>query len=219
MNIHAVCISRTVGAGGEAVGQGVAQQLGFRYVDDEIITAASERSQVQKALIAKVEHRQSLLTRLLDAIPTRPLLDPAPPVFAESLAAVELGAKGGGVSAAAAEQYRALIREAIVEMASRGSVVIVAHGASMALARAEGVLRVLVTASEKTRVERLRTSGLLNERSAAEAVEESDRARQEYLARFYDIGHELPTHYDLLLNTDVVTPTQAIGAIVGLARA
>ena len=38
MGVRAVCISRTVAAGGEEVGKGVAETLGFRYVDEEIIT-------------------------------------------------------------------------------------------------------------------------------------------------------------------------------------
>lgn len=42
----------------------------------------------------------------------------------------------------------------------------------------------------------------MDDRGAREAVEESDRARERYLERFYQVGHELPTHYDLTLNTE-----------------
>ena len=33
----------------------------------------------------------------------------------------------------------------------------------------------------------------------------SHRQRLEYLRRFYGVGHELPTLYDLVVNTDVLT--------------
>ena len=38
MHVRVVCISRAMGAGGETIGQLVAQHLGFRYVDEHIIT-------------------------------------------------------------------------------------------------------------------------------------------------------------------------------------
>jgi hypothetical protein len=65
--------------------------------------------------------------------------------------------------------------------------VIVAHAASMALGP-PGVLRVLVTGSPETRIERLVRSGLLNERDAATAIDESDRNRRQYLAMFYGVA-------------------------------
>ncbi len=41
MDVRVVCISRTMAAGGETVGELVAQRLGFRYVDEQIITLAA----------------------------------------------------------------------------------------------------------------------------------------------------------------------------------
>ena len=37
-----VCVSRTLGAGGEAIAFQVATELGYRYVDDEIVSRAAE---------------------------------------------------------------------------------------------------------------------------------------------------------------------------------
>ena len=37
-----ICISRAAGAGGEEVAQIVAKELGFRYVDEEIVRRAAE---------------------------------------------------------------------------------------------------------------------------------------------------------------------------------
>ena len=39
-----VCISRTDGANGEAVGIAVASELGYRYVDQEIVVRAAEKA-------------------------------------------------------------------------------------------------------------------------------------------------------------------------------
>ena len=35
------------------------------------------------------------------------------------------------------------------------------------------------------------------------------RMRRDYFDRFYDIREEQPTHYDLVINTDVLSPEAA----------
>jgi cytidylate kinase len=66
------------------------------------------------------------------------------------------------------------------------------------------------------RAERL--TGLLLGRDAETAVRESDDERREYLRRFYDVPEELPTHYDLVVNTDLLTPPRAVAIIVAAAK-
>ena len=45
----------------------------------------------------------------------------------------------------------------------------------------------------------------------------SDRERADYFRRFYDIDEELPTHYDIVVNTDTLGPEQAVNLIVAAA--
>src|SRR5262249_45804986 len=63
-----ICISRTAFAGGETVGYLVAERLGKRYVDDEIIRLAAEKAKVEPELVERTEHRVRLLQRLIDAM-------------------------------------------------------------------------------------------------------------------------------------------------------
>ena len=104
-----------------------------------------------------------------------------------------------------------MIKEAITETAEQGQVVIVAHAASFALAGREHLLRVLVTASPETRARRLDIT--------AKAVAELDRGRSDYLRRFYGVERELATHYDLVANTDRLSPQQATELVVRAATA
>jgi cytidylate kinase len=87
------------------------------------------------------------------------------------------------------------------------------------LAGTSGVLRVLVTASPEVRAGRLAQEANLSDTAAKKALAESDRQRKEYLRRFYSLGSELPTHYDLVVNTDVLTVPLATRLIVSAARA
>src|SRR5690348_851365 len=68
MGFHVVCISRTLAAGGEDIGRSVAEQLGFRYVDEEIIFKAARLAQVDPNVVARAEHKQPFLERLLDKL-------------------------------------------------------------------------------------------------------------------------------------------------------
>jgi cytidylate kinase len=44
-----------------------------------------------------------------------------------------------------------------------------------------------------------------------------DGARRDFLRRFYDIEDELPTHYDLVVNTDVLSVEEAARLVVQAA--
>ena len=90
---------------------------------------------------------------------------------------------------------------------------IVSHGASFTLSRRPNVLRVLLTASPETRVGRLSESQGLDPKDARKAIKDADAARSDYLRRFYGVETELPTHYDLVVNTDILSVEQAAEVI------
>jgi cytidylate kinase len=217
MAVRVVCISRALAAGGEDIGHAVAERLGFRCVDEEIVRKAAEKAGIDPKVVGESEHRQPLIKRLIDSIA---LSSPGPEALAYSAGwPVEFYEMGGPLLQPVQDDYRALIRDAIHEIAAEGNVVIVAHAASMALGDAESVLRVLVTASPETRARRLAAAEKSGEGDAAAAVKKSDRERRDYFKRFYGIGEELPTHYDLVVNTDKLGPEQAVKLILAAAGA
>lgn len=201
-----VCISRAIGAGGDQIGRGAAKQLGFRYVDDEIIERASEMAGAPADVIADAERRKGLVERALTAIATSGGADPLS--YQASIEAFNprLNAEG-------------LIRDAIMEIASGGNVVIGAHAAAMQLGARPGVVRALITASDETRVRRIMEEVNLDEGAAQKALRDSDKARHDYFRRFYHVSDELPTHYDIVINTDLLSYDAAIRMITELAQA
>ena len=56
MATNAVSISRSLAAGGEEIGQQVAKDLGFRYVDNEIVSKAAVLEGVSPDTMGQVEH-------------------------------------------------------------------------------------------------------------------------------------------------------------------
>jgi cytidylate kinase len=116
------------------------------------------------------------------------------------------------------DELRSFIRAAIEDIAAEGDVVIVAHAASHALADGAATLRVLVTASPATRQGRLAQARGIEDGEAGRLLRKVDANRADYLKRFYGVGEELPTHYDLVLSTDRLTPEQAADIVVHAAR-
>ncbi len=51
MQYRVVCVSQVTAAGGEAIGELVAARLGFRYVDDEVITLAADHAGLDPAIV------------------------------------------------------------------------------------------------------------------------------------------------------------------------
>jgi Cytidylate kinase-like family len=199
-----VCISRSTGAEGEAVGRAVAERLGFRHVDDEVIEQAAEWAELAPAFVADVERRKPFFARMLGSI-------------FEETSVPRLPSGESARSLPADADLRALISSVLGSFADQGSVVIVAHAASFALAQ-RGVLRVLVTASTKTRSERVAAAKGIDESQASRQIASDDADRADYLKRFYQVDRELPTHYDLVVNTDALTSEQAADIVVAAAR-
>jgi cytidylate kinase len=205
VTVRVVCISREPGADGESVGRIVSERLGLQYVDEEVIARAAERGGVDAAQLADAEQRKSRLLRVVEVLS-------------------DMGSGSGIVGAEPAparmereDTHRELIREVVEEIGGEGNAVIVAHAASMALSGREGMLRVLITASPEVRIRRLaETEG--SREQAAKVVKEGEAARASYFKRFYSIDRELPTHYDLVVNTDALEPEQAAEIIVHAAN-
>ena len=197
-----ISISRALGAGGEEIARDVAARLGFRFVDEEIVASAAKKAGVSPDKMAKIERTPPLIQRILQQMGTT-AVEPAGyvPPPAHTLPG-----------------YEALIEQVIRETAAQGNAVILAHGASFPLAEAGGVIRVLITGSPESRAARLSAQGKVDARQAGKAVEDSDRERKKYLERFYGIGTELPTHYDIVLNTDVLPLSVAANAIVAAVK-
>ena len=168
-------------------------------MDEEIVARAAAKGGVEPAEVASEERRKSLAARVLNAI---------------AQGGGETWAMGGTVPLGAgdelsSDEIRALIRETIEQTVARGNAVIVAHAASHALGPGPAILRVLVTASPDTRATRVADAEGLDEAQAARAVKDSDAGRADYLKRFYEVAEELPTHYDLVFNTDSLSIEQA----------
>ncbi len=197
-----VCVSHTTGSGGSEVGKRVAEQLGYLYVDEDIVARAAAAGGLEPKDIADEERRKSYARRVLET------LAEGDPAMWTTTAPVDLVRPA---------DIRGLIRETVIQTAARGNVVIVAHAASFALEPAPEVLRVFVTASAGTREQRVAATEGVERANAARTIKDSDLGRSDYLKRFYAIDRESPTDYDLVVNTDRLSTESAAEIVLSAA--
>jgi cytidylate kinase len=202
-----VCISGEDGAAAPEAAQLVAESLGFRLINEDIVAQAAAQAGVAPDAVADVERRKSALIKFLEGMGPAGMTAVGVTVLPDDVN------QGPG-----SNELRALIRSVIEETASRGSVVIVAHAASLALASRDDVLRVLITASPETRRRRLTESLEIDDKEAGRMLKRSDAGRADYMKRFYGIGGERPTHYDVVINTDRISSDEAARLIVTAAN-
>ena len=223
MSSTVICISASDGANADEVATAVGDALGFRVISEEIVARAASEAGVDQQAIANVEQRKTALSKIFERLaPGNAAWDPefvgsTDAQFTAGMIGVALAHNSG--SSRPSEELRGLIRSAIDEFMSAGDVVLLAHAASQSLAGREHVLRVFVTASPATRSARLSKSLEVDAKEGDSMVKKGDAGRADYLKRFYGIDREMPIHYDIVVNTDNLTPDEAAAAIVRASQA
>lgn len=196
-----ITIAMSTGALAEETARIVAERLGYRSLNEEVIAWAAERAGVTAEEVEAVEHSQPLVARILNAM--------------AMISAPELGTWTPDVVAGdPTPHYRAMIQDVIRQAATAGNAVIVAHGAGILLRERPEVLRVFLTGSCEVRAGRVAAERGIDPRAARRVVAHADRERRAYLQRFFGLEQEAPAHYDLVVNTDRLSPAEAAHTIV-----
>jgi cytidylate kinase len=204
MGYKAIALSQVDGTEGNAIALDVAQKLGFGYLNEEIVAQVAADQGIDPAVVVDAERRRSFLDRVASIA---------------SRGGVEGVAAGHTNLTSDPEKLLPLIRDAVQDAAGRGNVVLVAHAASYACADQPDVLRVSITAPMETRVARVAAAKDVSEKDAAKALRQSDTGRASYLKKIHGVGSEAPTDYDLVINTERMTPSAAVELILGLVQA
>jgi cytidylate kinase len=222
--MRAVTVSREYGSGGGEVAARLAQRLGWRLVDHEVVVRVAQELGVSEGEAeAHDEYAQDLTSRLLQSLS---VIQPTAPVAVAAALTTD--------SRAYHEARCRIVEEAV----TRGQVVIVGRGAQVLLASRRDVLHVRIVAPLEQRIAYvMRREGL--DRAAAQArVQMKDRDRIRFLQTEHH-QHPADAHlYDIVLNTGVLdlesvldlldialeqkagrlsTTTGELGAVTGLA--
>jgi cytidylate kinase len=107
------------------------------------------------------------------------------------------------------DEYFDYLREAVYERAKGGNCVFIGRGAFAILKDVPGCYAVRLIASDSVRISRLMKEFSWNEKKAQALMAESDANRRGFHKCFFNIEQDDPSSYNMVLNTDSVTPEHA----------
>ena len=184
-----ITISRQYGAGGSEVAKLVADALGWRLVDNELVEKVGARAGLSAEEIAGIEERTpSFIERLAQVLATStPELFPPPTGTVPELSEATL----------------VRITEAVVaEAAAEGRAVLVGRAAPAVLAREREALHVKLVASRPFRIRVAATRLGLDLKDAERVMQQTDAQRERYHREHYGRDWSDPVGYHMVLNTE-----------------
>ena len=202
-----ITISRELGSGGRTVGRKLAEALGVRYSDKELISKLRHQFQLSAMGIEKLKgEKKTWFSEFLQMVAPVPkaatLLEKDNPNILEFRPDVTTD----DVFNAETEILKAI--------ASQGSCVIAGRSGFFVLKDEPNKVNVFFTASYEHRVQRVMTKQLLSREEAEEVIAEVDKRRENYVKRYTGTSRYDARNYDLVINMDDLSEDEAVNLIL-----
>src|SRR5579863_6035996 len=183
-----IAISRGAGTRGPVIGRAVADRLGWRVYDHELLEMVARDLHVRVKLLENVDERH--VTWLQECV--------------EAFAAVP---------AVRERKYVRHLIEVMLSLATQGQNVIVGRGGPFVLPSAT-TLRVRLIAPLEDRIDVVCRERHIERPEAARYVNLTDRARSQFVRLHFQHDASDPRYYDLVLNTSQFSIDQCARLIV-----
>ena len=177
-----ITVSREFGSRGAAIGEAVAEALGFTYWDQELVHAVAEETGVKEQLLESLdEHAWGTIDEIISTF----LLHT------------------GGV-----KDYVRELAEVIHTIDNHGEAVVLGRGGQF-LIDSGRALRVRIVSPFEKRVEDYAESKELSQKEAEKQVKEKEEDRQQFYNKYFKEDVSESSHYDLVLNSGVFSLDQS----------
>ena len=200
-----VTLARQLGCGGSYLGECIAENLGIRCLDREIVSRATQHVALDESEIAAREERGTpFWERMLRGISAGP---------PEALYHAPLAPSVSDQELFAAET------EVMKTIAAAEDCVIVGRLASHVLPPHPGMVNILLHAPQSFRIQRLlENSAAPNKKIAQEMVTRSDDTRKRYITQMVGRGWDDAENYHLCLDTSCLPLPQIAEILTDLVR-
>lgn len=200
-----ITISRQFGAGGSEVARRVAEALGWRVVDNELVEQVAARAGMSPTEVAEREERApSFIERL-----TRTLAAQNPELFPP---------QDGTVKDMDEASLVRVTETVVAELARQGKVVMVGRAAPAVIGQQENSLHVKLVAPKPFRIQMVVERFGCTAEEAGRQMGEVDAQRTRYHKDYYQRDWNDPVNYHMTLNTGLLGLDGAAAVIVGRAR-
>jgi len=207
-----ITISREIGSGGRTVGRLLAERLGVRYSDKDLIAALRDKFQLTEDAIERLKgEKKNWLSDVIHLVAPMAIdddfmrpdrrypMDYRPDLTPDDIYAAE--------------------SDILREIAAESSCVIAGRSASFVLKDCPNKMDVFITGSREHRLRRVMEKQALSREKAEEVLDSVDRARDNYVQRFTGLSRYDSRHYDLVINMDPITEEEAVGIILSYCHA
>lgn len=183
-----ITIARQLGSGGSELGHRLAEELGIRCIDREIISQTAQQFDVQEQ---EVEHREERVT----------------PFWERMLAGFVVGAPEAAyvpppTQTLTDRQIFDAETEVLKTITAQEDCVVIGRAAVHVLPRHARMLNLLIYAPVEFRIPRvMQTSGALTPEQALAKIQQSDTMRGKSISQMTGTDWMSPEHYHLCINT------------------
>ena len=197
-----VTISRQFGAGGRTLGRLVADQLGYDFVDEEIIQMVAKRARVSTNWVESIEKEAGgRLSKYMTRLVPRGFID------------MILDDQRGYIDEVI---YVDLLHQIINRLADEGNVVIIGRGSQYILRDRKDAFHVLLVAEKSDRVKFMETHYDLSPKEASMVVNQQDKRRVNLYRKFGKDDYDKPFLYHVVFNSSKQDPETAARLVVKL---
>ena len=221
-----ITINGPIGCGSVTIGQMVAEQLGINFVDRMIFTEASRIVGTPVGTLIAKEQRvnrfRDRLGRFVETVLERSAMSgvSGEPYFGRGIenlppeTYMDLTGEGGGVVQKLDDKtFIDATTKVVKDIHVKGNAVIIGRGANQILADATNTLHVGLIAPMSVRVETLMAREHFEREEAEIHVEELERAREDFVQKFWKVHPNEAKHYHMMLNMGRMSPKIAAEVI------
>ena len=199
-----ITLSRQMGSGGTYIGYLAAKELGFRYLDREILRRAAEEMDVEPKMLEKYDGKTaSLLEKIINSfcVGTPEITGTPPfrkPVYDKDLFAME--------------------SKIIKQIADQCSAVIVGRGGFYILKDRPVTMHVFIHAPLDYRVESIMKAQKIDKKAALSLVQNSDRQRTKFIREMEGIDWTDARNFHLSLDSSAIGISACVEMIAKLVK-
>ena len=187
-----ITISREVGSGGRTIGRALAEKLGVRFCDKNLINSLVEKFDLSAKNIEMIKGQKK--NWLADILQRSTGQEFAPAVTNDELFRAE--------------------SEILKEIAAQESCVIAGRSGFFILKDCPNKLDILIRSSLSNRISRIVEKQNVSREEAERIVERVDAQRENFVRRYTDTSRYDARNYDLVLNVDGLTGDEAVDIIL-----
>ncbi len=221
-----ITINGQIGSAGPEIGAEVARRLRFDYIDRLILAEAAKRiGATVEALAAKERRTLNLSERIANFMQTVMEHSTAPGMVGDPYL--------GGFSVLLGQEYEEAVKEPISradqlrdkqfiqvttavirDLAEAGNAVIIGRAGNLILRDRPDIFHVGLVSTLESRIKVIAEREGVSLEEAQKSAVESEKARQIYFRKYFNVMADAPAHFHMMLNTHLLAKDDAACIIV-----